>query len=149
MLSLDNLRRMEKCVTAKTVNSPNTPKYPRGHHPNTLANLKPAWKPGETGHAGHTGPLITPHLRRYAQMRYPAFQEIDTSKICVAEALALAMLTFAFQPKGEADRRNVLDRLDGALPRNVDVALNPGEGWLTLQQKLRELEGGDGDSEKA
>ncbi len=124
--------------------------YARGQNPKSLANLRPPWQPGQSANpVAIMGPIITPHLRRYALMPYPAFQHVDTSKITTAEALALAMLTFAFQPKGEADRRNVLDRLDGALPRNVDVALNPGEGWLTLQQKLRELEESASDAEKA
>ena len=89
-------------------------------HPNSLANLRKPWLPGETGHLipKWTGPIVTPALRRYAAGLTPAeLRSIDLDTLRTGEAIAVTMLRLALQWSEEGDkaRQQVLDRLDGRL----------------------------------
>lgn len=116
------------------------PKYPPGRNPASLANLKPPWKRGESGHAsGTSGPMITPHLRRFATLPVSDFYRLPLYSMTMAEAIAAGLLTLSLQASGSKERDQVLDRLDGGVAKNLDVEVNPGSGWLTLQQQLKAL----------
>ena len=96
-----------------------SPKWPPGKHPNSLANLKTKWRPGESGNpAGRApiGPLVTPALRRYAALTAREFFALDLYTGCtMAEVVAAALLTRAMEREGDKARAQVLDRLDGVM----------------------------------
>lgn len=101
-----------------SVNAPTEPKYGRGENPASLANLRPAWKPGQTGHPeGQTRPVITPALRRFAAMPLDELQEVaaNPGKLTGAEAIALGMIIKAATEgrMGDKTREQVIERLDG------------------------------------
>jgi len=88
----------------------------RGTNPNSLANLRPAWKPGESGNpAGERGPIITPILRRFADMTVEELQAIDATKLTVGQAVAYTIVVKAMTDKvfGDKTREELLKRLDG------------------------------------
>ena len=104
-----------------------------GHNPNSQANLK-SWKPGENGTVGRTGPLVTPHMRRFAQLGGHEFLNIALDKLRVGEMIAWTFLFDSLQstPTSARSREQVLDRLDGPLPKPVE--LNDNRIQVVIQQ---------------
>lgn len=101
-----------------SVNAGSQPKYKRGTHPTSLANLAPQWKPGQTGHPeGQTRPVITPAMRRFAAMSLEEVQQLaqNPGKMTAGEAIALGMIIKAATNGafGDKTRETVLERLDG------------------------------------
>ena len=91
----------------------------RAMHPNSLANLRPPWQPGEvTNHNGARGPYIKPLLQRYADVPLAEVRRLATDdSLPVAAAVAIQWLLDALdrgtRTTGAISREQVADRLDG------------------------------------
>lgn len=101
----------------------------RGLHPNSLRNLRPAT--GAVPAGTQTGPLITPALRRFAQIDaihladYAGVDERGNvvplrEGMTVGELVAISLLVNALTRDGHRDRAIVLDRLDGVIKPDSD-----------------------------
>ena len=121
-----------------TEESVSQPKYGRGENPASRANLKAPWQPGETGHsvATHSGPLLTPAIRRLADKPMVELREYveDESRPSI-ELIAGKILVAAYDgsDRGVRVRQQLLDRLDGTIdklgpPIAVQVNLTFGDG---------------------
>ena len=98
----------------------------RTPHPNSLANLRPPWKPGESGnHVGERGPIVTPFMRRMADMTLEELMALEPKKLTLAELIAYRMLLKAATDEawGDNTREQVLKRLDGDVVKG-DVNVN-------------------------
>ena len=126
------------------------PKYPVGRHPNSLANLRRPWQPHESGNpAGRdvNAPVITPHLRRFAQMPVPAVLALDESKLTMAEAIARARYLRALDKElGWRDTAAIEDRLDGKVALAIDLSHKEDESQFEarLSALLEEEQRGNG-----
>jgi hypothetical protein len=99
----------------------------RGTHPNSLANLRPAWKKQPVN--PKSGPVITPAMRRLAWLMPHDFLNQKRDKMTVAENVAWVTLNLALQPDlagSERARTEVFNRLDGML--KPDVIINAEAG---------------------
>ena len=104
-------------------------------HPNSLANLRPPWKPGEAANPlgkQAKGPVITPAIRRYAEWDTAKLKALDVEKLPIKEALAIAALLGGLDAlEGRLNRADLLDRLDGALKGTGDLnLLNQGNVYM-------------------
>ena len=82
--------------------------------------------------------MITPAIRRLAQMPYDKLRRLDPRELNVAEAIARAAILAALDvANGTKDRADVTDRLDGALAR-PDINVNQRSIVL-----IREIIGAD------
>ena len=103
-----------------TDDSPAQQKYKRGENPRSLANLRP-WGKGEAPENANNsrGPLITPRIRRMAQMEPQKFfpQRFTT----VADIIAAGYVFEAMQSGYDRGREQVINRLDGAVEVKVDA----------------------------
>ena len=122
--------RIEGDVTAQSEVGESAPRKPR--HPNSLANLKPAWQKGQSGNplgAPLQGPIVTPAMRHYARMTIPELKILweNMDKLTGAEAIALTMVIDSLKTgsftTGAKSRDAVLDRLDGAVKAG-DITVN-------------------------
>lgn len=97
-------------------------KYGRGENPASLANLKP-FEPGnvKVGNAVHSGPMVTPALRRIAEQRVSDIEELYQRKetLRAVDAVAVCMIHDAIQQGMVAikAREELLDRLDGTVDK--------------------------------
>ncbi len=101
----------------------------RGTHPNSLANLKPAWTKGTAPGKAQSGPVFTPALRRLVRLMPPEFFRQKLDKMTVGENIAWTLLYLATQVDmagSEKARTEVLNRLDGML--KPDVIINAEAG---------------------
>lgn len=99
-----------------------TPKQKRKVHPNSLANLRP-FQPGVSGNPdGHRGAMITPAIRRFANMKVADFYRLPIYDLTMAEALAAGILTLSLQNEGGRERSELLDRLDGPVAKDAPMA---------------------------
>ena len=109
-------------------------------HPNSLANLKP---PYQVGHpplnpAGSRGPLITPSIRRFAQMPTAKLLALDPLKLTVAEALARTRILAALSIEdGARDRDSIEDRLDGKVKEIIETRQADDDPWLAIVKDIR------------
>ena len=102
-------------------------KYGRGQHPNSRANLV-LWEPGvKPAVAPHTGPMVTPAMRRYAAWPLEELEELwenPPRKLTAAEAIAITTLIDALKTgsftTGAKSRELVFSRLDGQEVGNVE-----------------------------
>ena len=95
------------------------------------------WQPGQSGNpAGRpkNEPLITPRLRRFAQMMPAEIQALvearDRNELCVADAMALTMLEKAIKDKewGDRTRETIIARLDGEPDKNLGLSVEVNVG---------------------
>ena len=103
----------------------------------SLANLRPAWKPGDVPNpAGRPKnvPLITPRMRHYAEMSYTqllalAHDQDRLDNLPAKDVIAITMLVKAMKEVawGDKAREDVIRRLDGKEP---DVAIEVAVGVL-------------------
>lgn len=103
------------------VESAVTPKYKRGQHPNSRANLKAPWQPGMAPNPNPgLGLRIKPALQRFSDMTVEDFKKLDLKKCTVAEMVALQSLQkAAFDAEfGDRMRIFVTERMDGAEDKN-------------------------------
>ena len=101
------------------------PKYAHGKNPRSLANLRRPWKKGESGNPEGkqpVGPVITPALRRFANLSVSQFWRLPIYDLTVAEAIAAGYLTLAMQTQGDRARDEVTDRLDGPIDERAKAA---------------------------
>lgn len=105
-----------------------------------LANLRPPWKPGESGNLEGrppNTPLVSPAMYRFAQMPIEQLRDVLAAVILgevppgftVAEAIALTVLADALKTgsftTGAKSRDLVIERIDGAAPK-LEVDVNVG-----------------------
>lgn len=114
-------------MTTALTKSESQPKYRRGENPRSLANLKPPWKERPVT-APHSGPMITPAMKRFAAMGLAQLENIDLNKLTVAEAIAvtylLDSLTTGSFSTGAKSREAVTQRLDGEPAKGLSVDVN-------------------------
>ena len=97
------------------------PRYRRGQHPNSRANLVLFEKGLAPNPNGNSGPFILPRLRRMAAMTLPELMALDVNKLCLAELEARRRWLMALDPDGWRDRNALEDRLDGPAGKAADV----------------------------
>ena len=122
------------------------PKYAHGKNPRSLANLRPSWKKGESGNPEGkqaVGPVITPALRRFANLPVSQFYRLPVYDLTVAEAIAAGYLTLAMQREGDRARDEVTDRLDGSVIQAIVIEQEPKA--IVELRKLREAIEAHGD----
>lgn len=105
-------------------------RYKRGTHPRSLANLeKGTWKKGQSGNPvgkPASGPVITPHLRRFAQMQTIELlnmpQEV-LDRLTPAEMVAYKIICEAMTsgPGMQHSTRELLERLDGKVKESIEM----------------------------
>lgn len=85
-------------------------------HPNSLKNLRPPWKPGESGHP-EGRPTKKPITEAYTEL---ANQPVpgDKKKRTFAQLLALAQFQQAIKGKTDA-AREVADRIQGRAAQEI------------------------------
>lgn len=117
------------------------PKRPkRQPTPTQLAGLRPPWQPGQSGNpAGRppNTPLVTPAIRRMAQLSYEQFRRIDPSTLSMAELLAYQAFRDAIDneagyQQGTKSRDTLLDRIDGKLGDKSDAAIEIHGGQVVI-----------------
>ena len=97
----------------------------RGTHPNSLANLKPAWPKGVAQPHPSTGPVIVPALRRLGMLTVEQLVGLNPEKLTVSEAAARARWLRALDLEiGARDMSAIEDRLDGPLPKSGDINID-------------------------
>jgi hypothetical protein len=113
-------------------------KYKRGKHPNSLKNLRPSWKPGQTGNP--RGYSLTSRLRDALEKPL----EKPPEDAAVADQLVHNTL------KGALDLvptpfKEVWDRTEGKVPDKVNVDVTEGLKELIAEMRgLPELPEGQG-----
>lgn len=103
-------------------------------HPNSLANLKPAWRKGESGNpAGPPthGPKIRPAMAKYLDMDEGVFARINVHSmhLTVAEQIAVRALKRAIQEDdkdGDKVREFVAGHVDGGMNKDSGLTVNVG-----------------------
>lgn len=116
----------------------------RQPHPNSLANLKPA-KPGEVRNPNGRRPdqvLISPHMRRFAEMTFEEFSKLRPEKMTMGELMAWRMFLEASKQADEIEtgntktRKELLDRIDGAVEkRQGDINVNVGVQTVFVDER--------------
>lgn len=91
-------------------------KHPKGkQHPNSLKNLRPPWKKGESGHP--EGRPKRPISDAYAALALEIFPG-DKQKRTFARLVAEAQFKQAIKGKTDA-AREIADRLEGKAPQEI------------------------------
>lgn len=104
-------------------------KYPRGKNPRSLANLSKAWQKGESGNpAGRplSGPVITPAMRRFADLSVNELFRLDVAKLTVAENIAVRYLIESLQTGYDRSSAEVIERLDGKVKEVKEISGKDG-----------------------
>lgn len=104
----------------------------RAMNPNSLANLRPAWKPGEAGNPQGkqpTQPVITWALRRFVNMPWEQFKRLQPEQMTVAEALAWRAVMDGIDEEGyqagTKSREMIMARLEPVESTNkTEVTVN-------------------------
>lgn len=111
-------------------------KYGWGKNPASQSNLKP-YKPGESGQGSHSGPMVTPALRRVIVRQLRDVEELyaDRDNLPAVEAIAVTLIHNAVQNTlaGQKALETVITRLDGVADHGqpsvaVQVNLQFGDG---------------------
>mgnify|MGYP001607098362 FL=1 len=95
------------------------PRYRRGQHPNSRANLHPFEKGSAPNPNGNSGPFILPRLRRMASMTYAELMALNPEKLVLAELEARRRWLAALEPDGWRDRNALEERLDGPVQKET------------------------------
>ena len=109
-------------------------KIKRKMHPNSLANLKPPWKPGENGH-GRVYPLKE---RLYHALDKPLIEPKPDA--CAGERIVYSTLKGAIELV-PTPFREVWDRVEGRLQdttpvRDINVVFVIGKGYLEQRKEI-------------
>ena len=115
--------------------SANNPKYRRGEHPISRANLMAPWKSGWQGNPHPpTGPRVTPRIKRMLDMTPAEFFRLELKT--VADVVAAGYVFEAMQSGFDRGRQEVIERADGRVPALIEVREEP-----PAVAALRELQG--------
>ena len=113
----------------------------RQMNPNSLANLKPPWQPGESGHGIAKGPYITPAMKAMCD-KYTVgeLKALDLDSLRPHEAIAVAALRDAILAietgSGHASRVFVTNRLDGDIEKHLSVDLGVSVHYTVQAPRL-------------
>lgn len=101
------------------------PRRKRNQSPSQLANLRPAWKPGETGNpqGHHKAPMVEPIIRHYATLSYADMNRLraNMDDLTLVEIMVLQGYLAAMDQQGDKARDWVTRKLDGPDEKKGDT----------------------------
>lgn len=124
--------------------SAGAPKYKRGTHPQSLANLKPPWAPGYNGNpTGLKGPMITPRIQYLLGMDAEELSRWRPKTAADVVAWRYVQEAMAGGLLSERGRQEVIERIDGKVPEHLIISEEPAavRSLRELQAHLRLVEG--------
>lgn len=109
----------------------------RGTHPNSLANLRPPWTPGDVPNTRGNpkpGPKLKPLMHKYLDWSWADLTALGDcqeklDKLPMADVLVIGTILKAAKDQqwGDRMRELVFDRTDGPLQKpDVDVSVDVG-----------------------